>query len=324
MFPQTRLRRLRRTTGLRRLVRETVVATSDLVMPLFVVPGSHVREEIGSLPGNYHLSVDELTEEARSLADAGVAGVLLFGVPEDKDEVGSCAYAPTGPVQEALRALKQATPDLVVTTDVCLCAYTDHGHCGVVCDGEILNDPTLELLGKMAVSHAEAGADVICPSDMMDGRVQALRAALDGAGFIDVAIMSYAAKYASAFYGPFREAAGSAPSFGDRRSYQMDPANRREALREVEADLQEGADIVMVKPALAYLDVIAAVAERGPVPVAAYCVSGEYAMVCAAAERGWMDRRAVALEMLTAVKRAGADIIITYFAKEAAKWLEES
>jgi porphobilinogen synthase len=305
-------------------VRETVLSTGDLVLPLFVVPGSHVREEISSLPGNYHLSVDELTEEARALADLGVAGVLLFGVPEEKDELGSSAYAPAGPVQEALRALKQATPDLVVTTDVCLCAYTDHGHCGVVRGGEILNDPTLELLGKMAVSHAEAGADVICPSDMMDGRVQALRSALDGAGLADVAIMSYAAKYASAFYGPFREAAGSAPSFGDRRSYQMDPANRREALREVEADLEEGADIVMVKPALAYLDVIAAVAQRWPVPVAAYCVSGEYAMVCAAAERGWLDRQAVALEMLTAVKRAGADIIITYFAKEAARWLEES
>ena len=324
MFPQTRLRRLRRTAGLRRLMRETAVTTSDLVMPLFVVPGRGVREEISALPGQYHLSVDKLTEAARELADRGVAGVLLFGAPEEKDAVGSAACAPAGPVQEGVRALKQAAPELVVTTDVCLCAYTDHGHCGVVRGEEILNDPTLELLGRMAVSHAEAGADIICPSDMMDGRVQALRAALDGAGFTDIAIMSYAAKYASAFYGPFREAAGSAPAFGDRRSYQMDPANGREALREVEADLEEGADIVMVKPALAYLDVIAAVASRWPVPVAAYCVSGEYAMICAAAERGWVDRRAVALEVLTAVKRAGADILITYFAGEAARWLEES
>jgi porphobilinogen synthase len=307
------------------LVRETAVSLDDLVMPLFVVPGTRVREEISSLSGNYHLSADEAAAEARLLADLGVPGVLLFGVPEeeDKNELGSAAYDPNGVMQEAVSAVKAAAPDVVVMTDVCLCAYTSHGHCGVVQAGEVLNDPTLELLGKMAVSHAQAGADVICPSDMMDGRVQAIRGALDGAGLTDTAIMSYAAKYASAFYGPFREAAGSSPSFGDRRSYQMDPANAREALREVEADLAEGADIVMVKPALAYLDIIAAVAQRWPVPVAAYCVSGEYAMVAAAAEKGWIDRRAVALEMLTAVKRAGADILITYFAKEAACWIEE-
>ena len=323
MFPQTRLRRLRRTPALRRLIRETVLTPSDLVMPLFVVPGSGIRQEITSLPGIYHLSVDEAVAEAREVAQRGAAGVLLFGVPEEKDELATSAYAADGLVPEAVRALKAATPDLVVMTDVCLCAYTSHGHCGVVRDGAILNDPTLVLLGQMAVTHAQAGADLVCPSDMMDGRVQALRGALDEAGCADVALMSYAVKYASAFYGPFREAAGSSPAFGDRRSYQMDPANLREALREVEADLEEGADLVMVKPALAYLDVIAAVAQRCPVPLAAYCVSGEYAMVTAAAEKGWLDRRAVALEILTAVKRAGADLIITYFAKDAAGWLEE-
>ncbi len=323
MFPQTRLRRLRRTPALRRLVRETLLSPSHLVMPLFAVPGSGVRQEIPSLPRNYHLSVDEIAVEGEALAESGIGGVLLFGIPEEKDEYATAAYDPEGVVPQAVRALKAAAPNLVVITDVCLCAYTSHGQCGVVQDGEIVNDATLDLLARTAVAHAQAGADIVAPSDMMDGRVQALRAALDEAGHSQVAIMSYAAKYASAFYGPFREAAGSSPSFGDRRSYQMDPANRREALREVEADLAEGADIVMVKPALPYLDVIAAVAQRWPVPVAAYCVSGEYAMVEAAAEKGWLDRRAVALEMLTAAKRAGADVIITYFAREAAGWIEE-
>jgi porphobilinogen synthase len=319
-----RFRRLRRTAGLRRLVQETALSPSDFVYPLFVVHGQDVREEIPSMPGQYHLSLDQLPAEAEELRALGIGAVLLFGLPATKDDVGSEAYADDGIVQRAVRTLKQATPDLVVITDVCLCEYTAHGHCGVVVDGEVDNDHTLELLARTAVSHARAGADVVAPSDMMDGRVGAIRAALDEAGFAQTAVLSYAAKYASAFYGPFREAAESAPQFGDRRGYQMDPPNAREALREIEADIAEGADIVMVKPALAYLDVLARARQRFDHPLAAYNVSGEYAMVQAAARNGWLDGRRVALEVLTAIKRAGADLIITYHAKEAARWLRES
>ncbi len=322
MFPRTRLRRLRRTESLRRLVRETTLAPQDFVLPLFVVPGSGAKSEISSMPGHYHLSVDLLAAEVREVAARGIGGVLLFGIPATKDEVASEAYAEDGVVQDAVRAIKETAPELVVVTDVCLCAYMSHGHCGIVAEGEVLNDATLELLSKVAVSHGKAGADLVAPSDMMDGRVRAIRSALDDNELTTVGIMSYAAKYASAFYGPFRDAADSPPQFGDRRSYQMDSANVREALREVEADIEEGADIIMVKPALAYLDVIAAVAQRWPVPIAAYNVSGEFAMVKAAAERGWIDEQAVAMEILTGIKRAGADIIITYFAKEAVDWLE--
>ncbi|MFS8664582.1 MAG: porphobilinogen synthase [Limnochordales bacterium] len=322
-FPIVRPRRLRRTETIRRMVRETGIQPSNLIYPMFVRPGRGLRQEIPSMPGNFHLSPDTLVEEVRPLAAAGLPAVILFGVPDRKDERGSAAYDHAGAVQEAIARLKDALPDLVVITDVCLCAYTDHGHCGVVKDGRILNDETLELLARMAVSHARAGADVVAPSDMMDGRVGALRRALDGDGFQHVAILSYAAKYASAFYGPFREAADSAPQFGDRRSYQMDPANAREALREVALDIEEGADMVMVKPALAYLDVIARVSQRFDVPVGAYAVSGEYAMIKAAAAAGWIDERAVVLEYLLAVKRAGARFILTYHALDAARWLEE-
>ena len=321
MFPRTRLRRLRRTENLRRLVRETTLAPQDFVLPLFAVPGTGVREEISSMPGNYHLSVDLLEAEIREVVALGIGGVLLFGIPATKDDVASGAYAEDGVVQNAVRRIKEVGPELVVITDVCLCAYTSHGHCGIVEEGEILNDATLELLAKVAVSHGRAGADVVAPSDMMDGRVQAIRSALDENGLTSVGIMSYAVKYASAFYGPFREAVDSAPESGDRRSYQMDPPNIREALREVQADLEEGADIIMVKPALAYLDVIAAVAQQWPVPIAAYNVSGEFAMVKAAAAKGWIDEQAAALEILTGIKRAGADIIITYFAKDAVRWM---
>ena len=318
-----RFRRLRRSVGLRRLLRETTLSPSDFVYPLFVVPGQDVREEISSMPGQYHVSLDRLAAEAEELGSLGVPAVLLFGLPSAKDDVGSEAYADDGIVQEAVRALKAADPELVVMTDVCLCEYTSHGHCGVIIDGEIDNDSSLELLARTAVSHARAGADVVAPSDMMDGRVAAIRAALDEAGLSQTPIMSYAAKYASAFYGPFREAADSAPQFGDRRGYQMDPPNAREALREIEADIAEGADIIMVKPALAYLDVVSQARARFDLPLAAYNVSGEYAMVHAAARNGWIDGPRVALEVLTSIKRAGADIIITYHAKEAARWLRE-
>ena len=318
-----RFRRLRRSAGLRRLLRETTLSSSDFVYPLFVVPGQDVREEISSMPGQYHVSLDRLAAEAEELGSLGVPAVLLFGLPSAKDDVGSEAYADDGIVQEAVRALKAADPELVVMTDVCLCEYTSHGHCGVIIDGEIDNDSSLELLARTAVSHARAGADVVAPSDMMDGRVAAIRAALDEAGLSQTPIMSYAAKYASAFYGPFREAADSAPQFGDRRGYQMDPPNAREALREIEADIAEGADIIMVKPALAYLDVVSQARARFDLPLAAYNVSGEYAMVHAAARNGWIDGPRVALEVLTSIKRAGADIIITYHAKEAARWLRE-
>ncbi len=318
-----RFRRLRGSEGLRRLVRETTLRPDDFVYPLFVTHGNDVREEISSMPGQYHLSLDQLSDEAKELRSLGVPAVLLFGLPASKDEEGSEAYADDGIVQEAVRALKSVDPELVVMTDVCLCEYTSHGHCGVVVDGEVDNDSSLDLLSRTAVSHARAGADMIAPSDMMDGRVGAIRAALDQEGFDGTPIMAYSAKYASAFYGPFRDAVDSAPQFGDRRSYQMDPPNAREALREIEADIAEGADIVMVKPALAYLDVLSQARQRFDLPLAAYNVSGEYAMVHAAARNGWLDGPRVALELLTSIKRAGADIIITYHAKEAARWLAE-
>jgi porphobilinogen synthase len=318
-----RPRRLRRTGAMREMVRETQLRPQQFIYPVFATSGSNVQEEIVALPGQHRLSRDRLIEQARRGLDLGVPAVLIFGHAESKDDTGSDAANPHGVTQEAVRALKREVPDLVVMTDVCLCAYTAHGHCGLVDDrGQILNDPTLEVLARVAVSHAEAGADVVAPSDMMDGRVGAMRGALDASGYEDTAIMSYAAKYASAFYGPFREAVDSSPQFGDRRSYQMDPGNRREALREAKLDVEEGADIVMVKPALAYLDVIAEVRRAIDLPVAAYNVSGEYAMVAAAAERGWVEPRALVLEVLTSIARAGADMIITYHALEAAAWLQ--
>jgi len=320
-FPTTRLRRLRQTESLRRLVRETTLAVDDLILPLFVAPGQGVREAIGSMPGHYQLSLDELAREVREVAALGVPAVLLFGLPSRKDPLGSEAYDPRGIVQEAIRVVKEQAPGLVVMTDVCLCEYTSHGHCGVVEDGRVINDPSLELLARTAVSHVEAGADLVAPSDMMDGRVGAIRRALDAAGFLETPILAYAAKFASAFYGPFREAAESTPQFGDRRAYQMDPANAREALREVELDVAEGADLVMVKPALPYLDLVWRVRERFGLPVVAYNVSGEFAMVKAAAQLGWIDERAITMELLTGIRRAGADLIITYFAKDVARWL---
>jgi porphobilinogen synthase len=293
----------------------------DFIYPLFVVHGRGVRREVRSMPGVYQLSVDQLGAEVEELLELGIGAVLVFGIPAQKDELASEAYDPDGIVQRAVRELKKRAPDLVVITDVCNCEYTSHGHCGIVRDGRIVNDPTLELLARTAVSHAEAGADMVAPSDMMDGRVLAIREALDRAGFIEVPILSYAAKYASAFYGPFREAAESVPAFGDRCSHQMDPGNRREALREIETDIEEGADAIIVKPALAYLDVIAAARERFEVPIAAYNVSGEYAMVKAAARNGWIDEQRVVLELLTGIRRAGAQMIITYHAKDVARWL---
>jgi porphobilinogen synthase len=320
-FPSLRLRRLRRNEILRALIRETRVGVGDLIYPLFVVEGNKLKQEISSMPGQYRLSNDLLSKEAEGIAKLGIPAIILFGIPRKKDEVGSSAYDPKGVIQQAIKAIKKATPELLVITDVCLCEYTSHGHCGVVVDGYVDNDKTLELLAKTALSHAEAGADMVAPSDMMDGRVRAIRQALDGNGFQNIPVMAYAAKYASAFYGPFREAAESMPQFGDRRSYQMDPPNWREALREVEQDIAEGADIIMVKPALPYLDVIRKVRDSFNHPLAAYSVSGEYAMVKAAAQQGWLDEKRIVLEMLTAIKRAGADIIITYYAKEAARWL---
>ena len=320
-FPITRLRRFRRTAALRSLVRETRLSLDDFVLPLFVCPGEGVERPLEGLPGIAQRSVDRLCEEAEEAHRLGVHAVLLFGIPEEKDEAASGAYDDDGIVQRALRALRNRVPGLVLLTDVCLCEYTSHGHCGVVDGGEVLNDVTLELLARTAVSHAEAGADAVAPSDMMDGRVGAIRGALDGDGFERVPIVSYAAKYASAFYGPFREAAESTPAFGDRRSYQMDPPNLREALRECELDLEEGADALVIKPALPYLDVIAAARARFDAPVWAYNVSGEYAMLKAAAARGWLDERQAAVESLTAIKRAGADVIVSYWARELAEWL---
>ncbi len=321
-FPAVRLRRLRRTPALRRLVRETHLRVDDLIYPLFVVHGQQVRREVPSMPGVYQLSVDQAVREAAEARELGVPAVILFGIPAHKDPLGQENFAPEGIVQQAIRAIKQAVPEMIVITDVCMCEYTDHGHCGIINEGEVVNDPTLEIYGRVAVSHAQAGADMVAPSGMMDGQVGAIRAALDAAGFGHIPIMAYAAKYASGFYGPFRDAAQSPPQFGDRRAYQMDPANAREALREVALDVAEGADIVMVKPALAYLDIIRAVREAFMLPVAAYQVSGEYAMIKAAARLGWLDERTVALEALTAIKRAGADMILTYFAKDAARWLQ--
>ncbi len=318
-----RHRRLRQTAGLRRLVQETRLSAADFVYPLFVTHGQGVRDEIASMPGQYQISLDQIGREAAELRALGVPAVLLFGLPAMKDARGSEAYADGGIVQDAVRAFKSADPDLVVITDVCLCEYTDHGHCGVIVDGDVDNDASLELLARTALSHARAGADVVAPSDMMDGRVAAIRETLDDEGFVQTPIMAYSAKYASAFYGPFRVAADSAPQFGDRRGYQMDPPNVREALLEIEDDIEEGADIVMVKPALSYLDVIAKARQEFDLPLAAYNVSGEYAMVKAAAANGWIDGRRATLEILTSIKRAGAGIIITYHAKEAAAWLRE-
>jgi porphobilinogen synthase len=314
-----RLRRLRRTAPMRALVREARLSPDMFVLPLFVCEGAGVRREVPSMPGVFNLSVDEAVNEVRAAMGDGVQSVILFGLPDAKDDIGSLAYDPEAPVQSAIRAIKREVPDAVVMTDVCLCEYTDHGHCGVVIDDEIANDPTVELLVRAAVSHAAAGADIVAPSDMMDGRVGAIRSALDERGFENTAIMAYAAKYCSAFYGPFRDAAASAPQFGDRRSHQMDPANAAEALREVELDIAEGADIVMVKPAVAYLDVIARVKDAFHYPTAAYHVSGEYAMLKAAARNGWIDEPRAMLETLTSIRRAGADIIITYYAREAAR-----
>jgi porphobilinogen synthase len=318
-----RPRRLRRLDNLRRLVRETRLAADDLIYPLFVVHGQGIREEIDSMPGTHHWSLDLLPAEAEEVAGLGIPGVILFGIPAVKDAIGSEDFDDHGIVQEAIRTIKSAVPELAVITDVCMCQYTDHGHCGIVEDDRVLNDETLEVLARVAVSHAAAGADVVAPSAMMDGQVAAIRSALDEAGFTQVAILSYAAKYASAFYGPFREAAECTPQFGDRQGYQMDPANAREALREVTLDIDEGADMVMVKPALPYLDIIRQVREAFDYPLAAFSVSGEYAMVKAAAQRGWIDERRVTLELLTAIKRAGADMILTYFAKDVARWLGE-
>ena len=320
-FPATRLRRFRRTAALRSLVRETRLSLDDFVYPLFAVPGEGVERPLEGLSGIAQRSVDRLCDEAEAAHRAGVSAVILFGIPEEKDEAGSGAYDDDGIVQQALRALRERVPGLVLLTDVCLCEYTSHGHCGVVEGDEVLNDVSLELLAKTAVSHAEAGADAVCPSDMMDGRVGAIRGALDGDGFERTPIVAYSAKYASAFYGPFREAAESTPAFGDRRSYQMDPPNVREALRECELDLAEGADAIMVKPALPYLDVIRAARERFDAPLLAYNVSGEYGMIKAAAARGWLDERQAALEGLTAIKRAGADVIVSYWTRELAEWL---
>jgi porphobilinogen synthase len=316
-----RLRRLRRSASMRALVRETRLSPEMFVLPLFVCEGEGVRRDVPSMPGVRNLSVDEAVKEAAAAQADGIKSVILFGIPDDKDDIGSHAYDPEAPVQSAVRAIKREVPDLLVVTDVCLCEYTDHGHCGIVIDGEIVNDPTVDLLVRTAVSHAAAGADIVAPSDMMDGRVGAIRQALDERGFEHTAIMAYAAKYCSAFYGPFRDAAGSAPAFGDRRSHQMDPANADEALREVEQDIAEGADIIMVKPAVTYLDVIARVKEAFAYPTAAYHVSGEYAMLKAAARNGWIDEPRAMLETLTSIRRAGADIIITYYARDAARAL---
>jgi porphobilinogen synthase len=322
-FPRVRPRRLRRTEYVRALVRETELNASDFIYPLFIVHGSQVREEISSMPGVYHLSPDQLAREVEEISVSGIKSILLFGLPAFKDEVGTEDYAEDGIVQQAIRVTKRVNPDLVVMTDVCMCQYTSHGHCGIVREGQIDNDETLKYLALTAVSHAVAGADVVAPSAMMDGQVGAIRSALDSEGFGDTAILAYASKFASSFYGPFREAADSPPKFGDRRQYQMDPANAREALREAELDIDEGADIVMVKPALAYLDLIRRVRDTFNYPVAAYNVSGEYSMVKAAAQNGWLDEKKVTLEILTGIKRAGADLILTYHAKDAARWLKE-
>lgn len=323
-FPVTRPRRLRATPVLRKMVRETTLAPGDFIYPMFIVHGQRIRREIKSMPGICQLSVDQAVLEAQEAAELGIPAITLFGIPAVKDSVGSENFSDEGIVQQALRAIKKALPELITIADLCMCEYTDHGHCGIVEGDEILNDATLEILGKAAVSYARAGADVIAPSGMMDGMVSAIRQALDAEGFVNVSILSYAIKYASAFYGPFREAAEGTPQFGDRKTHQMDPANAREALRELALDLEEGADMVMVKPALPYLDIIRRVRDACHLPVAAYNVSGEYAMIKAAAANGWLDERAVVLELLTGIKRAGADMILTYHAKDATRWLRGS
>lgn len=321
-FPMRRMRRTRETEPLRRLVRETNLTPNDLIYPVFVTEGQGRREPIASMPGQSRLSIDLLIKEAHEVKALGIPGMILFGIPDRKDERGSSGFDPDGIVQRAIRALKDQVPDLVVITDVCIDEYTSHGHCGIVKEGRILNDETLDCLRAMAKTHAQAGADMVAPSDMMDGRVAAIRDELDKAGFVDMPIMAYAAKFASCFYAPFRDAANSSPQFGDRQSYQMDPANRREALREIDLDVEEGADIVMVKPAMPYLDIISAARDRTLLPIAAYQVSGEYSMVKAAAQAGWLDERRAMMESLLSIKRAGADIILTYFAKEAARLLQ--
>ncbi len=320
-FPQTRLRRLRQSESTRRLVRETRLHPAGFILPLFACPGEGIKREISSMPGNYQMSVDQIAIECEQVHKLGIGGVILFGIPATKDELASGGYDDDGIVQRAIRAIKRATPDLLVVTDVCNCEYTSHGHCGYIVDGDVDNDVTLGWLAKSAVSHARAGADIVAPSDMMDGRVAAIRAALDESGFIKTPILSYAAKFASGFYGPFREAAESTPQFGDRRSYQMDPANASEAMREIELDLAEGADMIMVKPALPYLDIIRMARDRFDVPLAAYQVSGEFSMIMAAARNGWIDKDRVMMETLTAIWRAGANIVLTYFAKDAARLL---
>lgn len=321
-FPIQRLRRLRETEPLRRMVRETSLTPNDFIYPVFVTEGQGRREPIVSMPGQSRLSIDLLVKEAHEVKALGIPAMILFGIPDRKDERGSSGFDPDGIVQRAIRAVKAQVPDLVLITDVCIDEYTSHGHCGIVRDGKILNDETLDCLRTMAKTHAEAGADMVAPSDMMDGRVAAIRDELDRAGFIDIPIMAYAAKFASCFYAPFRDAANSSPQFGDRQSYQMDPANKREALREIDLDIEEGADIIMVKPAMPYLDIVSAARERTLLPIAAYQVSGEYSMIKAAAQAGWLDERRAMLESLLSIKRAGAEIILTYFAKEAARLLQ--
>jgi porphobilinogen synthase len=321
-FPNYRARRVRKNDQIRRMVRETRLSVDNLIYPMFVIHGKNVRNEIPSMPGNYQLSVDNLVREARSVHKLGIPAVILFGIPESKDPLGSGAYDEHGIIQTAIKALKDKIPELIVITDVCLCEYTDHGHCGIVENGQVLNDATLDLLAREALSHAVAGADMVAPSDMMDGRIGVIRDTLDEEGFDQIPIMSYAVKYASGFYGPFRDAAESTPEFGDRASYQMDPPNSREAMREAELDVAEGADILMVKPALPYLDIIYRVKEEFDLPVAAYNVSGEFSMIKAAAKQGWLDEKRTMMESLTAIKRAGADMILTYWAKEAAKVLQ--
>lgn len=323
-YPVARPRRLRSSANMRRLVRENHLRVDNLIYPFFITGGRDVQQPVESMPGVYRFSIDRLLIELTEVQSLGIPGILLFGIPDNKDAVGSGAYDANGIIQQAVRAIKDKFPELLVITDVCLCEYTDHGHCGIVHEGKVLNDPTLELLARTAVSHAQSGADIIAPSDMMDGRVRAIREALDEQGYADIPIMSYSVKYASAFYGPFREAADSAPQFGDRKTYQMDPPNLREALREVEQDITEGADMIIVKPAMAYMDVIAAVRENFDGPLAVYNVSGEYSMIKAAARLGWIDERKTTLELLTGLKRAGADIIITYHAPDVVRWLKEN
>ena len=320
-YPSYRMRRLRRTPAIRRMMRETTLSVDDLIYPLFVIAGENVKNPISSMPGCFQLSIGNLLTEVREVAGLGIPAILLFGIPAHKDSAATGAYDSEGVVQMAVRAIKDEFPELVVITDVCLCEYMDHGHCGVIQDGEVVNDVTLELLAKMAITHADSGADIVAPSDMIDGRVAAIRGALDDEGLSDTIIMSYSSKFASAFYGPFREAAESAPAFGDRKSYQMDPANGEEAVREALLDIEEGADIIMVKPALPYLDVIHAVKQETKFPLAAYNVSGEYAMIKAAAANGWLDEERAVVEAVTGIKRAGADLIITYYAKDLARWL---